>query len=729
LKDDRPFEGIDFQNFFAADSPVNDPAYDRFKRSSFAQRVAKTIDSRIDPSSIVVAIYGAWGEGKTTVLNFIDRELAKSPNIICIRFNPWRFNDEVHLLQNFFKSLSEALGKSTSTYKEKIGKWIANYASMLTPFNISIPFMLEFSPGESLKSAAQSLSTIELDEIKQRIENFLKEEGKRIVVLMDDIDRLDRNEIQSIFKLVKLSADFAYTAYVLAFDEEMVSAALSEKYGSGGRDSGRKFLEKIVQVPLYLPAADKLALRKFFFDGIDEVLKESGIKLSEEQAQAFVIHFVYGVEIRLHTPRIAKCYRNVIGFSLPILKGHVNPVDLMLIEGVRVFYPKLYDTIRENPDVFLGTKTIYDNSEQMIKQRSLEIIGRGFAGLTTEETEAAKYLLKVIFPRLCGIFENYHYGAEWDDKWTRERRICSEECFTSFFSYTTSDDDVSDPELETFIKKIAKKSVEKITAEFKKLAEKKSPEKIVLKLMRKEKKILPDDIKNLAVALSKLGGIFPRPETMFSFTTAFSQAGILIGQFIRGIAFVKDRLNIAKAVISEGDPVPFALECFKWIRTTDDKGEQNRIFSIEDEAELAALVVSRIRQAADAGPIYQSFPDDAASLLYFWAHWGGKDETGRYINDSLDVKPNNIFDFLRCFLQAKYDRNLNLLRKEDFGKLHHEQLSKIIDPEKIYSRLHETYQATLEAKNIISSPEEKLAYQFMKAHKASARTKNTEEII
>jgi len=268
-----------------------------------------------------------------------------------------------------------------------------------------------------------------------------------------------------------------------------------------------------------------------------------------------------------------------------------------------------------------------------------------------------------------------------------------------------------------------------MTAEIKKLADRKSPEKIVLKLMRKEKKIMPDDIKNLAVALSKLGGIFPRPETMFSFTTAFSQAGILIGQFIRGIAFIKDRLNTAKAVIAEGGPVPFVLECFKWIRTTDEKGEQNRIFSIEDEAELAGLVVSRIREAAAASPIYQEFPEDAAHLLYFWAHWGGKDETESYIINSLDAKKNNIFDFLRCFLQTKYDRNLNLLRKEDFGKHHHEQLSKIAGAGKIYARLHETYQATLEAKNLISSPEEKLAYQFMKVHRAAAHNKNTEETV
>ncbi|WP_394325543.1 P-loop NTPase fold protein [Methanosarcina barkeri] len=63
-------------------------------------------------------------------------------------------------------------------------------------------------------------------------------------MLMDDIDRLDKNEIQSIFKLVKLSADFYYLDYILAFDEEMVASAIGDKYGSNDIESGRNFLEK-----------------------------------------------------------------------------------------------------------------------------------------------------------------------------------------------------------------------------------------------------------------------------------------------------------------------------------------------------------------------------------------------------------------------------------------------------------------------------------------------------
>ena len=52
---------------YISDSPITDPSQDKFKRWLFAQRIAQTIVNRSDPSSIVIGIYGAWGNGKTTV--------------------------------------------------------------------------------------------------------------------------------------------------------------------------------------------------------------------------------------------------------------------------------------------------------------------------------------------------------------------------------------------------------------------------------------------------------------------------------------------------------------------------------------------------------------------------------------------------------------------------------------------------------------------------------------
>src|SRR6266511_687764 len=67
---------------YFADTPLTDPSLDRFRRWPFAQRVAQTIAQRLDSSSLVIGIYGSWGEGKTTVFHYIQHELKKHPNII-----------------------------------------------------------------------------------------------------------------------------------------------------------------------------------------------------------------------------------------------------------------------------------------------------------------------------------------------------------------------------------------------------------------------------------------------------------------------------------------------------------------------------------------------------------------------------------------------------------------------------------------------------------------------
>ncbi len=311
---------------YFADTPLTDPSLDRFRRWPFAQRVAQTIAQRLDSSSLVIGIYGSWGEGKTTVFHYIQHELKKHPNIICVSFNPWRYSEETQLLRSFFLILAEALNKSITTRREEIGEALQKLSSLVT--------LLSDNVGSGLEGIGSLLSSVELETYKQRLERILRAEGKRIVILMDDIDRLDRNEIQAVFRLVKLSADFAYTAYILAFDEDAVADALGEKYGSGSKEAGYKFLEKIISVPLRLPRVDPLALRELCLEHIAEALKLADIVLTDIQRQALMEAIDTGLLARLQTPRMVKRYSNALVFALPILRGEVNSVDLILIEGM-----------------------------------------------------------------------------------------------------------------------------------------------------------------------------------------------------------------------------------------------------------------------------------------------------------------------------------------------------------------------------------------------------------
>ena len=115
-----------------SDSPLTDPKLDAFSRWNFAQEVASLIVNYPNESSIAIGIYGAWGEGKTTVINYIEKALKDSSNPICIRFNPWLFRDEALLFRSFFHTLARQLEESFSTPHEELGKLLEKYGNILS---------------------------------------------------------------------------------------------------------------------------------------------------------------------------------------------------------------------------------------------------------------------------------------------------------------------------------------------------------------------------------------------------------------------------------------------------------------------------------------------------------------------------------------------------------------------------------------------------------------------
>src|SRR5690606_17639099 len=109
---------------YSSDSPIHVPEEDRFSRWPFSERLANVINTRRDPSSIIIGIYGAWGEGKTSVLNFIEHAFQGQKEVVCRRFNPWRYGTEEQLLQGFFLMIADAIDTDIITKGEKIKELI-----------------------------------------------------------------------------------------------------------------------------------------------------------------------------------------------------------------------------------------------------------------------------------------------------------------------------------------------------------------------------------------------------------------------------------------------------------------------------------------------------------------------------------------------------------------------------------------------------------------------------
>jgi predicted KAP-like P-loop ATPase len=109
-------------------------------------------------------------------------------------------------------------------------------------------------------------------ELKEKVSESIAEQQRRILIVIDDIDRLNPEEIRLLFRVVKAVADFPNVTYLLAFDQEAVSKALT---GETQIISGQSYLEKIIQVPFELPLPDEVALRNLLFEKLDAILQDT----------------------------------------------------------------------------------------------------------------------------------------------------------------------------------------------------------------------------------------------------------------------------------------------------------------------------------------------------------------------------------------------------------------------------------------------------------------------
>jgi hypothetical protein len=691
---------------YRTDAPISDPRLDVFDREPFARRIADTIGERKDPSSLVIGIYGPWGDGKTTVLNFIRGRLKDYPSIICVSFNPWRMEGEQALLQGFFATLAEVLDKELTTSSEKLGDVLKKYGALL-----------KVAPGgwgDAAVGAGTALSAVSLDELRNRISGMLRDAGKRVVVIMDDIDRLDREEIQAIFRLVKLTGDFENTAYVLAFDEEMVASAIGEKYASSSGqayEAGVNFLEKIVQVPLHLPPPSPDALRQYCFGLVDEALRESATEMSQEQVNEFVRHFIDGIQIRLKTPRMAKRYANALHFALTILKGETYTPDLLLVEGLRMFYPKLYDAIRHDPEPLLRT-----HSANKANADGGKFIEAHTEGLTAAEKHAAADLVQALFPRMGSTI----LGSDWEAEFARDQRIASSYYFPRYFTYGVSSSDVPDLALKSFVAALPHASVEESAKLFRGLINDRNTETILYKLRSQEDQLPAESAARLIEVLARNGDRFPSPDSFVFFMQPQMQAVICISQLMRRIP-AEERAPIAIGVMANAATLDFACDCARWLGKGD--GTREPILTDEEEKQMQAALGMRIEAYLTAQPkaIWILEPKDAGKYLAWWERVSGPGPVRAYTSGQVKEDPTSIFELMKSYLPMGWGMTTGLPVESSFDRDTYNAVSRVMDPATIAATLQSIHGEELATPNYrlpLREPRERrLAHQFMFVYK------------
>lgn len=410
---------------YSSDKPINKISEDLLGRAPFSFQLAKAITNYKENLGLVIGIYGSWGTGKTSIINMIENEISnfEDDKTIFIRFSPWNYSDKDSLIRLFFESLKIKLNIQRN---KKINNAIDNYLEALDILTI-FPFFNTNLVGifkKIIKSIRNNNEISDLETNKRSLEKHLVETNKKIIVVIDDLDRLTNIQIREIFQLVKQVADFPNLIYILSMDRDVVARALTEVQNIDGND----YLEKIVQIPFEIPKIGKDKLQNILNNKIENIINSSNEKIDININYWSKVYFKC-IEPYINTIRDVNRVINTFQFRFPVLIQETCFEDLFAITVLEVLEPKLYKWIRENKTFLLSQSYSTDDFEFVNKQINDEFIKLNI------DVDRAKGILSVLFPLFEKKINKYFYDLESNKNIRSRMGIAHQNRFELYFKF------------------------------------------------------------------------------------------------------------------------------------------------------------------------------------------------------------------------------------------------------------------------------------------------------
>lgn len=423
---------------YSADKPIVSKDEDLLGRSTFSNKLAKAIYEYNDDSGLVIGLFGKWGTGKTSVINMAEEELLRLSKTddnkpLIVKFSPWNYSNQDNLISLFFHSLNNKLQNSNNEkLKGKIGDFLKNYADAVDGLAVIPAIGPVLAPilKTILKVKGDKLTKApDLEESKDELKNALSDISSKIVVVIDDIDRLNNSQIRDIFQLVKQVGDFPNVIYVLLMDREVVSSALKEVHNIDGNE----YLDKIIQVPFEIPDISKEKLYEILREKLESIYTKLRIKMKIDQIyMSYVLdNCVYPY---VKTLRDVNRIINIFQFKYGALCEETAFDDMLALTTIEVKEPKLYNWVYDNKDNVCGGFNHAFNklNDKDFNYRSFYENEFSTMGINSN---AAMNFLRTIFPTFADDINEHVYNYVSKDYTRAGMRISHEEKFDLYFSF------------------------------------------------------------------------------------------------------------------------------------------------------------------------------------------------------------------------------------------------------------------------------------------------------
>lgn len=457
---------------YYADEPILNQENDLLGRAEFAKKLAKSIvDSRTD-DPICIGLFGRWGSGKTSIVNMMIEEIktikSGDEEPVIIRFEPWNFSSTDQLMRQFFLQMLTEFKAVKGSGMKSIGKAIEKYADA---FDFAGLFSAPWGPAAAILGKAgllalgecQKTFSFEEQDIsrqKEQVIQLLRKETRKIVVIIDDIDRLSNEQIRTIFQLVTAVADFPNTMYVLSFDWDIVIKALEDVQ----KGDGNEYLEKVIQIPIRIPDARTDELWTVLLSRMDEIRRTySDTRFEESRWQQL---FQPCIAPFVKTLRDVNRLCNLVQFKLVSIGSEVNFADMVAISTLELHMPEVLTWIKDHKLLLTKPAAPYDTRKEMTPDdleiqcvNELKRIRRSH-GTADKESE-----INLLVEALAALFPSFGYriGA-WDTIVSREderrnNRISHPGKFDRYFDLDLTRVAVRKEEVEAAVKSMGEEQL------------------------------------------------------------------------------------------------------------------------------------------------------------------------------------------------------------------------------------------------------------------------------
>lgn len=442
-----------------SDSPIKDLDEDYLQQEKFVNHLKSVITDYNSQDSLTIQLRGEWGSGKSSVLNMLKNSLEedseKGP--LVMYFNPWNFSTKNELIKSFFKELSvifkENMGdEEFSKLNDYLNLIMSSVVSLTPLFGADSFFSIIANIFSNILIwiSKRSVDEKNLVDVKNKLNSLLIKNNRKIVVMVDDIDRLTNIEIEQVFQLTKSIADFPNMIYILAYDEKYAITALE----NNGIHQPKEYIKKINQLQLDIPKANKLNLKEIFFERISEIFKKNHLNFDY-----YIIEDIYYSYLTNYfsTIRDINRYLNTLSFYLPLIKERVYINDFLRLTILQVFEYDIYLKIKNNPEMFVESydfdylisnhiPSIYYVHEKKAKEFYEELYK------LADNEEIVKKILYGLFPKLLYLEQNDKFKFKFNDsEYITDFRIASSRSFNYYFTFNNIDNIILDEEFEHII--------------------------------------------------------------------------------------------------------------------------------------------------------------------------------------------------------------------------------------------------------------------------------------